>query len=91
MLYHRNINGHFSSSFDLQSFPFDQNSFRIRFNGAKLRDGRPTNADDVQLVPGTRVGPGFPKASPFLLTSQRIQEHIPEYELTLTLTLTLIG
>ena len=52
----------------------------VRFNASTLRDGRSATAEDVVLVPGTIAGPGM-KEGPFLLLSQTVQQHLPEFEI----------
>lgn len=70
---HRNLQGHFSCPFNLENFPFDENTLKVRFNASRLGDGRSTNAEHVILRAGTQVGPGIEKAAPFLLVSKNIQ------------------
>jgi len=72
LVFHRNTLGHFSSPFNLKTFPFDENSLRVRFNASKLRDGNTCTSDDVLLWAGTRAGAGM-RGGPFILVAQNVQ------------------
>ena len=81
--WHRNVQAHYSCSFNLRHFPFDENLLAVRFNGSKLRDGRVATAADVVLHAGipTKHIQGIKRDSPFLLWSDRLEELVYEHEL----------
>eukprot|EP00947_MAST-08B_sp_MAST-8B-sp1_P000129 g129.t1 len=83
LIYQRNVRARFTCPFDLKAFPFDEHHLKIRFNGSKLRDGRPATAGDQVIHAGVKpeLVEGQARALPFLLFSDNLPTLIPEYNI----------